>query len=133
MRWTNNTIPVHWPKENAAMALRTAISDWKKITAARDGGGAVEFECPFSGEYGIVNAQIRPTDEPFPVETPVLLTIEDEMIGISTHIDGRRTYVLPGRDYVHADATGKYSSCWVRTIWMDLSEAIGPDAPPPQQ
>lgn len=104
----------------------------EEITAARDGGGAVEFECPFGGEYVVINTQIRPTDEPYPVQTPVLLAIEDEMIGISTYIDGRRTFVQPGRDYVHADANGKYSTVWVRVIWMDLSEASGPDGPVPR-
>ena len=112
------------------MAIKTAISGWKKITAIKDGGDAVEFECPFSGANVVMNAQIRPTDEPYPVEAPVLLTIDGEMVGISSYLDGQRTYVQPGRDYVHADANGRYSTCWVRAVWMDLSDAIGPGAHP---
>jgi hypothetical protein len=114
------------------MADKTAVSDWKKVTAIKDGGEAVEFECPFAGEYGVMNTQVRPTDALYPVGEPVLMAIADEMIGISTYINGRHTFVQPGRDYVHADANGKYSSCWVRTIWMDLSDAIGPGAYSPE-
>ncbi len=113
--------------------MQTAISEWKKVTALRNGGSEVAFTCPFSGEYGILNMQVRPSDAPFPVEEPVFLTIEDEIIGISTSINGRQTQVLPGRDYVHADASGKYFSCWVRTIWMDLSQTPGPSQEQEQQ